>query len=119
MKFQELSNLFLAVFGTLFLFVGACGNDGVGRDGELVGGSCQVAGDCDGECLTGNDYPEGTCSVSCMADSDCPSGTNCIDKEGGTCLLSCDLPSDCRGGYTCKGKDNKGHGGESLVCFKD
>jgi hypothetical protein len=97
----------------------ACGSDSVGNDGATVGGSCQVDADCDEECLSGGDFPQGTCSVSCNADDDCPGGTNCIDTEGGQCLLACDLPSDCRGGYTCKGKNNKGHGGESLVCIKD
>lgn len=108
-------------FSVLALALGSasCGGDGVGRDSALVGGSCEVVGDCEEECLTGQDYPEGTCSVSCSLDDDCPSGAHCIDEDGGVCLMACELPSDCRGGYTCKGKDNKGHGGESLVCFKD
>jgi len=114
-----LHRLFLAGLFTLLPGTGACGGDGVGRDGELVGGSCQVASDCEEECLTGGDFPEGTCSLSCDADEDCPDGTHCIDEGGGVCLMACELPSDCRGGYTCKGKDNKGHGGESLVCFED
>jgi hypothetical protein len=109
-----LSGIFIISLAT------ACGGgDSVGNDGETVGGSCTANADCDEECLGGGDYPQGTCSVSCATDDDCPTGTNCIDEEGGVCLLSCELPSDCRGGYTCKGKENKGHGGESLVCFKD
>lgn len=105
---------------TVSLFsAAACGSDGVGIDGALVGGSCDENSDCDEECLRGGDFPEGTCSVSCRDDSQCPDGSNCIDKEGGICLLTCERPSDCRGGYTCKGEENEGHGGDSLVCIKD
>ena len=98
---------------------GCSSDDGVGRTGELVGGACELTDDCDERCLNDNDFPDGTCTVSCSNDDDCPSGTHCIDEAGGVCLLACELPSDCRGGYTCKGKENAGHGGESLVCFKD
>lgn len=96
----------------------ACG-DGVGNDGDLVGGPCIDNGDCEERCLSGGDYPQGTCTVSCATDRDCPDGTYCIEEGGGTCMLGCSLPSDCRGGYTCKGKTNNGHGGDSLVCFLD
>ena len=119
MKNASLRTILIGSLAAAALSVGACGGDGVGRDGALVGGSCELNSDCDEQCLSGGDYPEGTCSVSCDTDDDCPDGTNCIDEDGGVCLLSCELPSDCRGGYTCKGKENRGHGGESLVCFKD
>ncbi|HUH04898.1 MAG TPA: hypothetical protein VML75_23030 [Kofleriaceae bacterium] len=101
-----------------FLLVG-CGGDGVGNGGSLVGGSCSSQSDCDERCLTGGDYPQGTCAVSCDTNADCPEGTQCVDKEGGVCLLSCTVPAECRGGYTCKGEQNKGHGGDSLVCIQD
>ena len=119
MKKRTILQFFLGGLCCLSMSV-ACGSDaGVGNDGAQVGGACMVASDCDEFCLSGSDYPQGTCSVSCNTDENCPGGTHCIDKEGGRCLLACELPSDCRGGYTCKGKTNNGHGGESLVCFKD
>lgn len=103
-----------------FLFaLGACGGDeGVGLNGGVVGGSCQDNRDCDERCLSSGDYPQGTCTLSCASDRDCPGGTYCIDEDGGVCLLACDVPSDCRSGYTCKGKENAEHGGDSLVCYK-
>lgn len=119
MKHIYVLSLRLCLLSTLLLLGGACGDDGVGSDGALVGAACQSTNDCDERCLTGGDYPQGMCTASCSSDGDCPDGTNCIDKEGGVCMLACDLPSDCRGGYTCKGEDNKGHAGESLVCFKE
>jgi hypothetical protein len=115
MKYKFLMMIVLTLGLTALV---AC-NSGVGNDGDLVGGPCVSNADCEERCLTGGDYPQGTCSVSCTTDRDCPDTTYCIDKEGGTCMLGCNLPSDCRNGYTCKGKDNNGHGGESLVCYKD
>ena len=52
----------------------------------------------------------------CNTDGDCPEDTFCINKEGGICLLGCSVPADCRGGYNCEGKENRGTGGDSLVC---
>ena len=97
----------------------ACGDDGVGLEGDLVGGPCSGAADCDERCQTGGDYPGGICTVACDTDDDCPLGTRCIDKEGGICLLACEHPDDCRAGYTCQGEENRGHGGDSLVCVDD
>lgn len=98
------------------ILIAACGGDDVGNDGATVGGPCVGAGDCDFRCLVGADFPQGTCTVACNTDNDCPDGTFCIDSEGGVCLLGCGLPEDCRGGYNCEGKENRGHGGDSLVC---
>lgn len=94
----------------------ACGDDGVGNGGDVVGGACVDNGDCAERCQLGGDFPQGTCTVTCNTDNDCPGGTYCIDTEGGICLLGCDTPSDCRGGYNCEGKTNRTHGGDSLVC---
>lgn len=95
----------------------ACGgSDGVGNAGDVVGGPCNTSGDCAFRCETGGDYPQGTCIKPCNTDNDCPDGTFCINRDGGVCLLGCDRPSDCRGGYNCEGHENRGHGGDSLVC---
>lgn len=92
-----------------------CG-DGVGKDGDLVGGACDSADDCVERCERGPDFPGGTCTVSCLDDTDCPGGTLCVDEEGGICLLRCDLTSDCRLGYICDSQDRRGAAGEVLVC---
>ena len=64
--------LSLAITSLLFI---ACGNDGVGNNGGLVGGSCTSAADCEFRCETGGDLPGGTCTVACNVDDDCPGGT--------------------------------------------
>ncbi len=97
--------------------VGCGGDDDVGNNGGLVGGSCRDSGDCEFRCQTGDDYPGGTCTVACNLDDDCPEGSYCINKEGGICLLGCQVPGDCRGGYNCEGQENRTHGGDSLVCI--
>lgn len=101
----------------MFVAIVGCGGDGVGLDGDLVGGACTGPADCEYRCETGGDFPQGTCVKPCNVDADCPDGTYCIEKEGGICLLGCDVPSDCRGGYNCEGQTNRGHGGDSLVCI--
>jgi hypothetical protein len=93
----------------------AC-DDGVGFDGSLVGGPCIDSSQCDFRCETGGEYPQGMCTRPCNVDGDCPDDTFCINREGGICMLGCALPSDCRGGYNCEGRENRGHGGDSLVC---
>jgi hypothetical protein len=98
-----------------FLLV-ACGGD---DDVDLVGGECSSSADCEYRCQEGGDFPDGTCTLPCNIDDDCPVGTACIEKEGGICLVGCELPEDCRPGYTCKGEENRGHGGDSLVCIHD
>jgi hypothetical protein len=96
----------------------ACNGDGgVGRDGPVVGGPCAGASDCEFRCEMGGDFPQGTCVKPCNTDNDCPDNSFCINREGGICLLGCREPSDCRGGYNCEGQENRGHGGDSLVCI--
>lgn len=119
MQASSLRTILFSLLLVLPLSAGACGGEEVGNEGTLVGGSCESDSDCDEDCLTGGDYPEGICSVSCATDDDCPGGTHCIDEDGGICMLACEVPSDCRGGYTCQGEENRGHGGDSLVCSKD
>jgi len=104
---------------SLMMFAFACGDDGVGNGGDVVGGACAANGDCAFRCEIGGDFPQGTCIKPCNTDGDCPDGTNCINQDGGICLLSCREPADCRGGYNCLGKENRGHGGDSLVCIAD
>jgi hypothetical protein len=101
--------------GVMFILA-ACDTDDVGNDGTLVGGPCVTAAECQFRCETGGNYPQGTCTAPCNTDSDCPDGTHCINEEGGICLLACDVPADCRGGYNCMGRENRGTGGDSLVC---
>jgi hypothetical protein len=101
------------------LLAAGCGGDSVGPDGETVGGPCSVNADCDERCATGGDFPDGTCTVSCDSDVDCPDGSACVTEDGGICLQRCDIPDDCRDGYNCEGEENKGHGGDSLVCIAD
>lgn len=96
-----------------------CGDDDVGDEGTLVGGDCSTSDDCEVRCQQGEEFPDGTCTLPCNTDDDCPFGSSCIDEEGGICLLSCEHPEDCRPGYTCKGEENRGHGGDSLVCIRD
>jgi hypothetical protein len=96
----------------------ACGGgDSVGNKGRTVGGPCVDQRDCEFRCQLGGDFPQGTCVVPCNTDDDCPSDTHCINTDGGICLLACSVPADCRGGYNCEGKENRGHGGDSLVCI--
>jgi hypothetical protein len=96
----------------------ACGGENVGTEGDVVGGPCASNGDCEYRCQTGGDFPQGTCIKPCNTDDDCPGGSHCIDRDGGICLLACDRPADCRREYNCEGKENRGHGGDSLVCIK-
>jgi hypothetical protein len=96
----------------------ACG-DGVGNDGDVVGGPCQSNDDCDSDsmCEDSGDFPGGTCTVECESDSDCPDGTRCVDKDSGICLLECESPDDCRNGYGCEEKSVKDDGGKANVCI--
>lgn len=107
----------LVAIAICVLGAAACGDEEVGNEGVVVGGSCAGNGDCEFRCETGGDFPLGTCTRPCLIDDDCPSGSACIDKDGGMCLLSCSVPTDCRPGYNCEGKTNNGHGGDSLVCI--
>lgn len=111
----------LSILSPLALAFGLahCHGDGVGHDGDLVGGSCHDDHDCAHRCVKGGDFPGGTCTVDCHDDRDCPDGTFCVDKAGGVCLLGCHQHHDCRGGYTCRHQDREGHDGEILVCIDD
>src|SRR5690349_21515312 len=102
----------------LMVSLAGCDDDGesVGWEGTLVGGARRDDRDCEAECLRGDHYPDGTCSFHCDSDEDCPGGTSCIDDDGGVCLLACELPEDCPDRYNCEGRENRGHGGDSLVC---
>ena len=113
------SILLPALFALSLLFAAACGGDGVGNDGDLVGGPCRDSADCADFCVTGGDFPDGTCTTSCNSDTDCPSGTACIDTEGGICLLLCNFDEDCRRGYDCEDESRRGHPGDATVCIDD
>lgn len=106
-----------ALWLSVVVIVACGGDDNVGNDGSHVGGSCVDERDCAFRCQLGGDFPQGTCTRPCNTDGDCPDGTFCVSSEGGICLLGCTLPEDCRPGYNCEGKENKGHGGDSLVCI--
>jgi hypothetical protein len=117
MRATEAHMLRLATIWLSVVVVVACGNDdGVGLDGTTVGGPCDSDQDCAFRCREGGEYPGGTCVRPCNIDADCPEGTFCINEDGGICLLSCAVPQDCRDGYNCEGRENRGHGGDSLVC---
>jgi hypothetical protein len=103
--------------------IAACGDDGgsvdgVGIDGDVVGGPCVDSSECadTSVCLDEGDFPGGTCTVACDEDADCPAGSLCISSEGGVCLLPCDSKDDCREGYECEGKSKQNGDGESKVC---
>lgn len=105
---------------SIVLVLASCGGgDGVGQNGDVVGGPCTTSQDCEFRCEAGGDFPGGTCVKPCNVDGDCPDGTFCIDKNNGICMLGCETPDDCRGGYTCKGETNRTHNGDSLVCSAD
>jgi len=86
----------------LLVTVIGCGDGGVGKDGDIVGGPC-TAGGCAGgsTCRVATMYPGGTCVVDCASQSDCPDGTACVQESGGVCLLACTDATDCRDGYSC------------------
>lgn len=95
-----------------------CGNGGVGRDGDVVGGPCSSGGCAGGStCLEASMYPDGMCSIDCTTQADCPSGTACITEGGGQCVLSCDGADDCRDGYGCLEKSTPGDG-HAFVCIR-
>ncbi|MBA3392118.1 MAG: hypothetical protein H0T89_05710 [Deltaproteobacteria bacterium] len=116
LNLDRITSSFVLAVATMVVMFACGGGDGVGLGGDLVGGPCVDERDCDFRCQTGDDYPQGTCIKPCNTDNDCPDGTHCINTDGGICLLGCDVPADCRGGYNCEGKENRGTGGDSLVC---
>lgn len=107
-----------AVWMTAALLLCACG-DGVGPDGDVVGGPCSSDDDCDSDsvCAKSGDLPGGTCTVECEKESDCPDGSRCVDKDMGMCLLECESKDDCRSNYGCEEKSLKADGGKALVCI--
>jgi hypothetical protein len=98
----------------------ASGGGSVGRNGDVVGGTCTASGGCasGSECLTASMYPGGMCSVVCSAQADCPTGSTCISEGGGRCVLPCSSASDCRDGYNCASKSLEGRDGEARVCIR-
>lgn len=110
----------LSLFALLSIGCPAGGGNSVGREGDVVGGSCTASGGCaaGSECLTASMYPGGMCSVVCTAQSDCPTGSTCITEGGGRCVLPCSAASDCRTGYECISKSLQGREGEARVCIR-
>jgi hypothetical protein len=106
------------------LFVFGCGDDstggsdGVGTNGDVVGGPCAGTDECasGSECQVDGDFPGGMCTVACSTDDDCPSGSYCISNEGGICMLPCESKDDCRDGYQCEGKSREAGDGDVKVC---
>jgi len=95
-----------------------CGDGGVGREGDVVGGPCEAGGCAGGStCLVDTMFPGGTCTVECETQADCPGGTVCVQEGGGTCLLACDAADDCREGYGCIEKSTMPEG-SALVCIR-
>ena len=118
-----MTHLFLrAAFVTSLVMVGctAAGGGSVGRNGDVVGGTCSASGGCaaGSQCLTASMYPGGMCSVVCSAQSDCPTGSTCITEGGGRCVLPCGSAGDCRDGYGCISKSLQGREGEATVCIR-
>jgi hypothetical protein len=113
-----------AIVGWVLLVVSGCGSDssgggdGIGNEGDVVGGPCSDSSECaDGSlCESGGDFPGGMCTVACSSDSDCPEGTYCISNEGGICMLPCESKDDCREGFQCEGKSRESGDGEKKVC---
>lgn len=104
------------------VLLASCGSsDGVGNEGDVVGGPCLDFMDCASEsyCETHSDFPGGICTMDCLDDRDCPDGAACIDKQGGICLLLCNFDSDCRRDYDCEDEDRRGASGKATVCIKD
>ncbi|MEZ4366267.1 MAG: hypothetical protein R2939_08245 [Kofleriaceae bacterium] len=112
----------VAVMLSLALLV-ACGNDDVGKDGQVVGGSCTTSGGPSGTCAEGSrcvvdsDFPAGSCVKDCAAQADCPGGSACIQENGGICVLQCDDAGDCRDGYNCVEKSTLAPAGSDTVCL--
>ncbi len=97
---------------------GGSSPDGVGVDGDVVGGPCSATEGCaaSSECIDDGAFPGGTCVVTCESQSDCPEGSFCISSEGGVCLLGCETQDDCREDYICEGKSREDGDGEAKVC---
>jgi hypothetical protein len=117
---QRLGWGLVAVWFALALAVAGCGNDAVGKNGNVVGGSCSASGGCAGGsvCLTDTMYPGGMCSIVCQQQSDCPNHTVCVQEGGGRCLLACSSASDCRSGYACQDKSTLNPAGHATVCIQ-
>jgi hypothetical protein len=108
----------VALAALLVSAIAGCAN-GVGRNGDVVGGPCSATGGCaaGSTCLETTMYPGGTCSIVCTTQADCPNGTICVQESGGTCLLSCSSAGDCRDGYACLEKSLL-PSGSALACIR-
>jgi hypothetical protein len=112
---RRLQMLWVGVVAAAFF---ACGDGGVGKTGDVVGGPC-TADSCAGgsTCLIDTMHPGGTCTIACTSQADCPDGTVCVQESGGTCLLACSTASDCRDGYGCNVKSTLPAGSDQ-VCIR-
>jgi hypothetical protein len=107
------------------LLVAACGGgtDAVGKEGNVVGGSCTTEGGASGTCADGSkcvvdtDFPGGSCVKDCTGQVDCPDGAACIQENQGICVLECADQSDCREGYHCVEKSTLAPAGSAKVCI--
>ncbi len=105
--------------------VAACGGgtDSVGKEGDVIGGSCTTEGGPSGTCADGSkcvidaDFPGGSCVKDCTAQADCPDGAACIQENAGICVLKCTDKSDCRNGYNCVEKSTLNPAGSAKVCI--
>jgi len=108
----------------ILLSLTACSSTSdVGKEGDVVGGSCTTnsgpSGTCaDGsKCVVDTDFPDGSCVKDCTAQVDCPGGSACIQENGGICVLECGDAGDCRDGYNCVAKSTLDPAGSAKVCI--
>lgn len=105
----------------LFTAVLACGGQGVGPAGRVVGGSCASSRDCSSYCTFDSDFGNGVtgmCTERCSTDRDCPGGTSCVTNDSGICAVTCGSTADCAGfgrAFLCKAENRTG-GGLINVC---
>ena len=97
-KFRTLPSLIMSLM-CLSLMI-SC-SDEVGTAGDLVGGACDVHGDCLERCVRGDAFPDGMCTLNCRDQHDCPLDSVCVENSGGICILLCLDHGDCRHGYEC------------------
>jgi hypothetical protein len=102
----------------LALVVIGCGS-GVGPDGVIVGGDCDLSSQCawGSRCIAGDRFPGGYCVKPCERDADCPGGSSCVEDQGGVCMLDCTGTPSCREGYQCSMVDGRGTLEPAQVCI--